>query len=476
MTIFQNRRFHVGSIAAGLIVCALAASWLLGGVQAPHAQNYANYSEGHYEDGKGGLYYLVEENQTENLYYYNTKSGALRSLCEQPDCRHHNEQVEDFTCGIEQETLDGVFYNGYFYCLGGTEDVQENATSLLYYEPDDGLYRMHRPDAEREPVFLLEQIQDQFQIGKDYNTLTPRAFCMVGDRVYITLSYQFGTIVGRDERGVDRYDGGSAGYLCSYDLQTGAFEKHFMAPGEGLYTMITDGQALYISSYEIGASEVYSGDTLMLPQQYDQERIYRYDLETGEHEEIFTYKWEEWMYGAVSFNGLRMYDQEPNLHFNAIQNGKLYFYCLGSGWYLDLQTGQATKFEKETAEHYAVLEDRIVAPRVYDVTPDIHADLSILDLDGRFLREQKTKYTFTDLWPVNGGKDVMVRFVDKSFEDYEVRKQMTTKYRYPSEDMNCVRFMGILSEDRLRGDGIARAALLERDVISGVKLLREAAQ
>ncbi len=476
MSIFQNRRFRAGCIAAGLLVCALAASWLLGGVSPQRAPGYANYGEGHYEDGRGGLYYLVEENQTENLYYYNTKSGALRSLCEQPDCRHHNKQAESITCGIEQKTLDGVFYDGYFYYFGGGEDVQENATSLIYYEPDDGLYRTRRPDAPREPVFLLEQIKDQFQIGKDYNSITLQSFCMVGDRVYVTLNYCFGSVVGINAHGSDRYDEGLAGYLCSYDLQTGVFEKHFMVPEEGLYTMITDGQSLYISGYEIGASEVYDGETLMLPQQNDRERIYRYDLDGGVHEEVFTYEWAEWMYGGYYVYDVPQYDQSPLLRFNTIQNGRLYFYCLGSGWYLDLQTGQATKFEGETGAHYAVLKDRIVAPHVYDVTPDVHADLSILDLDGKLLREQKTEYTFTDLWSVNGGKDVMVRFADKSFEDYDVRKQMPTKYRYPSEEMNCVRFMGILSEDRLRGEGVARAALLERDVISGVEGLRDAVQ
>ena len=269
MSIFQNRRFRAGCIAAGLLVCALAASWLLGGVSPQRAPGYANYGEGHYEDGRGGLYYLVEENQTENLYYYNTKSGALRSLCEQPDCRHHNKQAESITCGIEQKTLDGVFYDGYFYYFGGGEDVQENATSLIYYEPDDGLYRTRRPDAPREPVFLLEQIKDQFQIGKDYNSITLQSFCMVGDRVYVTLNYCFGSVVGINAHGSDRYDEGLAGYLCSYDLQTGVFEKHFMVPEEGLYTMITDGQSLYISGYEIGASEVYDGETLRRPQQND---------------------------------------------------------------------------------------------------------------------------------------------------------------------------------------------------------------
>ncbi len=469
MTVIKNRRLLLAGIAAGIFVCALGMGWLLGGVGPQHTQGYANYSKEHYEDGRGGLYYFVEENQAENIYYYNTRSGALRSLCEQPDCRHHDEQAESITCGIQQKTLDGVFYNGHFYYFSGGEDVQEEENVYpprRYDAPDFGLYRTRRPDAPREPVFLLEQIKEQFQIGRDYNTLMPQTFCILDGRVYFTINYSYSSLIRTDQDGYKEYDYGLAGYVCSYDLQTGEFQKCFMLPEETLYDILTDGQFLYISTWEDISREIYNGDTLVQPMQYEQERIYRYDPGTGEKQQLFEQPWDDFVYRRDS----------SLLRFKTVQNGRLYFYCLGSGWYLDLQTGQATKFEGETAVHYAVLEDRIVAPHVYDVTPDVHADLSILDLDGKLLREQKTKYTFTDLWTVNRGKDVMVRFADRDFEDYDVRKQMTTKYRYPSEEMNCVRFMGILSEDRLRGEGTARAALLERDVISGVEQLRDGAQ
>lgn len=300
MMIWKNQRLRAAGIAAVLFVCALAVSWLLGGMSPPHAPGYANYGEGHYEDGRGGLYYLVEENQTEIPYYYNTRSKALRSLCEQPDCRHHNKEVEQITCGIEQETLDGAFYDGYFYCFGGGEDIQEEENVYppsRYDAPDYGFYRMRRPDAPREPVFLLEEMKKQFQTGKAYNTLIPQTFCIAGGRVYLTVLYHYGSITGQDVNGYNEYDGGSAGYLCSYDLRTGAFSKLFMVPQEALCYLITDGKSLYISSYDEGSYPVYDGETLMLPAQNSREKIYRYDLATGERKEVFACERDDMMYG-----------------------------------------------------------------------------------------------------------------------------------------------------------------------------------